>query len=198
MQPHLQNFVDEGEGPILKHQEIPWEVSDSPTQTVSLPSPQVIPTFENRLSEESGTATDLSDMSSPIFAYSPPGLSEWIHGPARPDTAFGILPSIDTVSLMSQGTGSTLCSVALSESDTLRSGISEQEVYLLQWRGRTFDFDEAESWADDLSDLVFETQGDRSIVVMQPPDEDDEEALLLRILLDDEEEEPEVENPFAD
>ena len=89
---------------------------------------------------------------------------------------------------MSQGTTSTLLSLALSESDTLRSGLSEQEVYLLQWHKHQINLNDAESWADNLSDLVFEMGGNHMVVMMQPQYKEEDNSWLLNILLGKEEE----------
>ena len=111
-----------------------------------------------------------------------------MHKPAHPETSFGVLPADKTMLITLQGTTSTLLSLALSESNTLRSGLSEQEVYLLQWHEHWINLDDAESWADDLSDLVFETGGNHMVVTMQPQYEEEDDSWLLNILLDEEEE----------
>ena len=46
----------------------------------------------------------------------------------------------------------------------------------------------AESWADDLSDLVFEMGGNHMVVMMQPQYKEEDNSWLLNILLDEEEE----------
>ena len=47
---------------------------------------------------------------------------------------------------------------------------------------------DAESWADDLSDLVFEMGGNHMVVTMQPQYEEEDDSWLLNILLGEEEE----------
>ena len=147
-------------------------------------------TTEEGTSEDSVTFADLfyQDSDDHFTTLWPPGLHESMYGPARPETSFGVLPADDNTSIMSRGTTSTLLSLALSESDTLHSGLSEQEVYLLQWHKHRIDLDDAESWADDLSDLVFETGGNHMVVTMQPQYEEEDDSWLLNILLDEEEE----------
>ena len=164
-QPHLQNFVTHTHYPILERREHSYETSLTITPRL-LTSPDEGPeiyvleaTTEEGSSEDSVTFADLfyQDSDDHATALGPPGLNESMYEPARPETSFGVLPADDNTSIMSRGTTSTLLSLALSESDTLRSGLSEQEVYLLQWHEHRIDLDDAESWADDLSDLVFET-----------------------------------------
>ena len=104
-------------------------------------------TTEEGSSEDSVTFADLfyQDSDDHATALGPPGLHESMYEPARPETSFGVLPADDNTSIMSRGTTSTLLSLALSESDTLRSGLSEQEVYLLQWCKHQFDLNDVES-----------------------------------------------------
>ena len=45
-------------------------------------------------------------------------------------------------------------------------------MYLLQWC-KQIDLNDTESWADNLSDLVFETGGNHMVVMMQPQYEED-------------------------
>ena len=59
---------------------------------------------------------------------------------------------------------------------------------MLQWRKHWIDLNDAESWADDLSDLVFETGGNHMVVTMQPQYEEEDDSWLRNILLDEEEE----------
>ena len=194
-QPHLQNFVTHTHYPILERREHSYETSLTTTPRL-LTSPDEGPeiyvleaTTEEGSSEDSVTFADLfyQDSDDHATALGPPGLHESMYEPARPETSFGVLPADDNMSIMSRGTTSTLLSLALSESDTLRSGLSEQEVYLLQWREHQIDLDDVESWADNLSDLVFETGGNNMVVTMQPQYEEEDDSWLLNILLDEEE-----------
>ena len=111
-----------------------------------------------------------------------------MYEPARPETSFGVLPADDNTSIMSRGTTSTLLSLALSESNTLCSGVSEQEVYLLQWHKHQINLNDAESWADDLSDLVFEMGRNHMVVMMQLQYKEEDNSWLLNILLGEDEE----------
>ncbi|RPD79688.1 hypothetical protein L226DRAFT_566269 [Lentinus tigrinus ALCF2SS1-7] len=111
-----------------------------------------------------------------VLFYSPPSQPVVNHGPAWSDTAFTVLPFNETMSLLSEGTTTTLCTNTLSESDTLRSGESEQEVYLLQGHDQPYNFDNQEIWADDLSNLVIKTGDHQMVIGMQPQYEDDDKA----------------------
>ena len=51
-------------------------------------------------------------------------------------------------------------------------------MYLLQWQEHWIDLNDAESWADDLSDLVFETGRNHMVVTMQAQYEKDDSWLL--------------------
>ena len=147
-------------------------------------------TTEEGSSEDSVTFADLfyQDSDDHATALGPPGLHESMYEPARPETSFGVLPADKTMSITLQGTTSTLLSLALSESNTLCSGVSEQEVYLLQWHEHRIDLDDAESWADDLSDLVFETDRNHMVVTMQPQYKEEDNSWLLNIFLSKDEE----------
>ena len=61
-------------------------------------------------------------------------------------------------------------------------------MYLLQWHEHRIDLDDAESWADDLSDLVFEKGRNYMVVTMKHKYEEEDDSWLLNILLDEEEE----------
>ena len=50
-----------------------------------------------------------------------------------------------------------------------------------------------ESWADDLSDLVFETGENHMVVMMQPWYEEEDDSWLLNILLSEDKEVDEAE-----
>ncbi|RPD52229.1 hypothetical protein L227DRAFT_568726 [Lentinus tigrinus ALCF2SS1-6] len=76
---------------------------------------------------------------------------------------------------------------ALSESDTLCLGESEQKVYLLWGYGQLYNFNDQEIWADNLSDLVIETNDHQMVVGIQPQYENDKKDWLLGILLNNEE-----------
>ena len=138
-------------------------------------------TTEEGSSEDSVTFADLfyQDSDDHATALGPPGLHESMYEPARPETSFGVLPADDNTSIMSRGTTSTLLSLALSKSNTLHSGLTEQEVYLLQWCSHQID--DAESWADNLSDLVFETDRNHMVVTMQPQYKEEDNSWLLNI-----------------
>ena len=92
-------------------------------------------TTKEGLSEDTVTFTDLfyQDSDDHFTTIGPPGLHKSMYEPARPETSFGVLPADENMLIMLQGTTSILLSLALSESNTLCSGLSEQEVYLLQW-----------------------------------------------------------------
>ena len=145
-------------------------------------------TTEEGLSEDSVTFANLfyQDSDDHFAALRPPGLSELMHKSAHPETSFSVLPADKTMSIMSQSTTSTLLSLALSKSNTLHSGLTEQEVYLLQWCSHQID--DAESWADNLSDLVFETDRNHMVVTMQPQYKEEDNSWLLNILLSKDEE----------
>ncbi|RPD64004.1 hypothetical protein L227DRAFT_561425 [Lentinus tigrinus ALCF2SS1-6] len=184
-QPHIQNMITHGGRPVLICNQ---EVGNAHLYTI--PRPPTPPSnfsdvcFELYVqgpSDEDVTSDEVSIISD-LF-YSPPSQPVVDHGPARPDT----------VSLLSEGTTTTLCTNTLSESDTLRSGESKQEVYLLQGPDQPYNFDNQEIWTDDLSDLVIETGDHQMVIGMQPQYEDNEEDWLLEILLNDEEDD-EVED----
>ena len=59
---------------------------------------------------------------------------------------------------------------------------------MLQWREHQINLNDAESWADDLSDLVFEAGRNHMVVTMQPQYKEEDDSWLLNILLDEEEE----------
>ena len=147
-------------------------------------------TTEEGLSEDSVTFADLFYHGSDdhFTALGPPGLSGSMHKPAHPETSFGVLPADKTMLITLQGMTSTLLSLALSESNTLCSGLSEQEVYLLQWHKHQINLNDAESWADNLSDLVFEMGGNHMVVMMQPQYKEEDNSWLLNILLGEDEE----------
>ncbi|RPD59520.1 hypothetical protein L227DRAFT_564213 [Lentinus tigrinus ALCF2SS1-6] len=188
-QPRIRNMITHGGRPVLIRNQ---EVGNAHLYTI--PRPPTPPSdfsdvrFEFYVQGPSDEEVTLDEVLiiSDLF-YSPPSQPIVDHGPARPDTAFAILPFDETMSLLSEGTTTTLCTDTLSESDTLRSGESEQEVYLLRGPGQPYNFDDQEIWTDDLSDLVIETGDHQMVIGMQPQYEDDEEDWLLGILLNDEE-----------
>ena len=137
-QPHLQNSITHTCHPIIRHRKHssdtiltinPW------LQTPLEEGPKihvVEAATEEGLSEDSTTFADLSyqDFNNHFAALRPPGLND---EPAHPDTSSGVPPADEPMSIMLQGTTSTLLSLALSKSSTLCSGMNKQEVYLLQW-----------------------------------------------------------------
>ncbi|RPD52230.1 hypothetical protein L226DRAFT_523687 [Lentinus tigrinus ALCF2SS1-7] len=194
-QPRIQNMITHGDCSVLIHNQ---KVGNAHLYTILRPptppsdfSDVHFELYVQGPSDEDVTSDEVSIILD-LF-YSPPSQPIVNHGPAWPDTAFTILPFDETMSLLSEGMTTTLCTNTLSESDTLRSGESEQEVYLLWGPGQPYDFNNQEIWADDLSNLVIET-GDHQIVIgMQPQYEDNEEDWLLGILLNNEEDD-EVED----
>lgn len=144
------------------------------------------PASDEESCDESITISSLfyHDTDTDTNPLQPPRLSQQIYEPARPETSLGVVSVDEVMSTASQGTASTLLSPALSESDTLRSGISEIEVYILPQSGQHIELDDADSWTDDLSDIVFQTGENQNVVAMQPHYEEDNYRWLLNIMLD--------------
>ena len=128
-QPHLQNFVTHTHYPILERREHSYDTSLTITPQL-LTSPDEGPeiyvveaTTKEGSSEDSVTFANLFYQGSDdhFATLRPPGLHKLMYEPVRPGTSFGVLPADDNMLIMSRGTTSTLLSMALSESDTLRS-----------------------------------------------------------------------------
>ncbi|RPD56766.1 hypothetical protein L227DRAFT_565754 [Lentinus tigrinus ALCF2SS1-6] len=141
-QPHIRNMITHGDCPVLIHNQ---EVGNAHLYTI--PRPPTPPSdfsnirFELYVQGPSDEDVTLDEVLIILdLFYSPPSQPIVDHGPARPDTAFAILPFDETMSLLSEGE-------------------SEQEVYLLWGPSQPYNFDDQEIWADDLFNLVIETGG---------------------------------------
>ncbi|RPD72847.1 hypothetical protein L226DRAFT_572648 [Lentinus tigrinus ALCF2SS1-7] len=104
-QPHIRNMITHGDCPVLIHNQ---EVGNAHLYTI--PRPPTPPSdfsnirFELYVQGPSDEDVTLDEVLIILdLFYSPPSQPIVDHGPARPDTAFAILPFDETMSLLSEG-----------------------------------------------------------------------------------------------